>query len=206
MQDCDGVRDRKRADTSRRIHEAAVELALRDGLTAATVSDIAERADISRRTFFNYYPSKEDAVLGIQEPKIPRQALETFLRPPAPDDEARRDRVLQAVHLTMATMASVGPRTSPQVRRIVTAHPELVDRVRAHRMATQDVLMSVLSERLADQDATPTAADSARALVLLSTAVLRFAFDDEPPLFDDPDPGVIEKALTAFRTALKEVR
>ena len=33
----------------------------------ATIDAISERADVSTRTFFNYFPSKEDAVLGIDE-------------------------------------------------------------------------------------------------------------------------------------------
>lgn len=200
MQEFDGVRERKRAETFRRIHEAAVELTLRDGLAAATVSAIAERAGISRRTFFNYFASKEDAVLGVQEPRIPPKALETFLT--RNDD----DRLGKALQLTMATMATIGPRASPELRRIVAAHPELVDSIRAHRVATQDLLMSVLSERLADDPAAPTTSDTARALLLLAGAVLRFAYHDDPDLLDDPDPSAVENALAAFRTALREIR
>lgn len=201
------MRDRKRAQTHRRIHDAAVELALRDGLAAATVSDIAERAGISRRTFFNYYASKEDAVLGVHEPQIPPSALEAFLHP-EPDTQVPEgnDRFVAALHLTVTTMASIGPRSSPEVRRIVAAHPELVDRIRAHRDATQRLLVSALTERLSEQTASPRAADSARALILLAGVVLRFAYGDDPDLLDDPDPVALRKAMAAFRDALKEIK
>lgn len=205
----EGVRDRKRAQTHRRIHEAAVELTLRDGLAAATVSEIAERAGISRRTFFNYYASKEDAVLGVQEPQIPPKALEAFLHPapPDPDEDPPGDaRFVQALHLTVTTMASIGPRTSADVRTIVATHPELIDRLRAHRVATQDLLVAVLTERLAEQTASTRASDSARALILLAGVVLRFAYGDDPDLLDDPEPAAIQKALNAFRDALKELK
>jgi AcrR family transcriptional regulator len=62
-----GLRDRKRADTRARLERAAVEIVLRDGLDHATVDAISEAADVSSRTFFNYFDSKEDAILGMRE-------------------------------------------------------------------------------------------------------------------------------------------
>ena len=204
----DCTRDLKRARTFRRIHEAAVELALRDGLAAATVSDIADRAEVSRRTFFNYFPSKEDAVLGIQEPQIPPAALEAFLHPalPPPDTPGGGDRFSQALELTVTTMASFGPRTSTKVRAILSAHPELVDRIGAHRTATQELLVTALTERLAEEHRSAGTADSARALILLAGAVLRFAYGDDPDFLDDPDPTAVQAAVTAFRDALKDFK
>ena len=62
-----GLRDRKRLETRLRIETAAVEIVTAEGLDGATVDMISERAEISPRTFFNYFDSKEDAILGIQE-------------------------------------------------------------------------------------------------------------------------------------------
>ena len=62
-----GLRDRKRADTRARLERAAVAIVLRDGLEHATVDAISEAADVSSRTFFNYFDSKEDAILGMRE-------------------------------------------------------------------------------------------------------------------------------------------
>ena len=59
-----GLRDRKRLETRHRLEEAATQLALSDGLEHATIQAICERAGVSTRTFFNYFESKEDAVLG----------------------------------------------------------------------------------------------------------------------------------------------
>jgi AcrR family transcriptional regulator len=66
-----GLRDRKRNQTRRRLQEAAAALVLRDGLSRATVEAICEVADVSPRTFFNYFDSKEDAVLGFPTLEIP---------------------------------------------------------------------------------------------------------------------------------------
>ena len=60
-----GLRERKRERTRRRLEEAAIGLALRDGLDKVTIDAISARADVSPRTFFNYFDSKEDAILGV---------------------------------------------------------------------------------------------------------------------------------------------
>ena len=65
-----GLRERKRAQTRRRLEEAAIDLALRDGLDQVTIEAITERADVSRRTFFNYFDSKDDAILGLRPPDV----------------------------------------------------------------------------------------------------------------------------------------
>ena len=68
-----GLRERKRAQTRHRLEEAAVGLALRDGLDKVTIDAISERADVSPRTFFNYFDSKEDAILGVRPPDVSRR-------------------------------------------------------------------------------------------------------------------------------------
>ena len=70
-----GLRERKRAQTRHRLEEAAIGLALRDGLDKVTIDAISERADVSPRTFFNYFDSKEDAILGVRPPDISEQTL-----------------------------------------------------------------------------------------------------------------------------------
>ena len=61
-----GLRDRKRRETRARLEDAAVTLVLRDGLEHTTVDAISELADVSPRTFFNYFESKDAAILGVR--------------------------------------------------------------------------------------------------------------------------------------------
>ena len=70
-----GLRERKRAQTRRRLEEAAIGLALRDGLDNVTIDAISERAEVSRRTFFNYFDSKDDAILGVSPPDVRPETL-----------------------------------------------------------------------------------------------------------------------------------
>ena len=65
-----GLRERKRLATRRAIQLAALELVGEHGLSGVTIDEISRVADVSPRTFFNYFPSKEEAVLG-DPPKRP---------------------------------------------------------------------------------------------------------------------------------------
>ena len=76
-----GRRERKKEETRQRIVAAAVELFQRNGYEATTVDEIAERADVAKGTFFNYYPRKEAILDDVHE-----QQLEAV--------EAAADRVL----------------------------------------------------------------------------------------------------------------
>jgi AcrR family transcriptional regulator len=62
MAEATGLRDRKKLETWRAIHGAAVELFLERGYDAVSVDDIAAAANVSHSTFFNYFTTKEAAV------------------------------------------------------------------------------------------------------------------------------------------------
>jgi AcrR family transcriptional regulator len=63
-----GLRERKKQQTRQAIHEAAMRLFADRGFEATTIADIAEAADIAPRTFFAYFPSKEEAVFPKFDP------------------------------------------------------------------------------------------------------------------------------------------
>lgn len=59
-----GLRERKKAARREALIDATHLLVERDGIDAVTVDAICEQAGVSSRTFFNYFESKDDAVLG----------------------------------------------------------------------------------------------------------------------------------------------
>jgi AcrR family transcriptional regulator len=58
-----GRRERRRAETRERIVRHALRLFSERGVSATTIEDITDAADIGKGTFFNYFPSKEH-ILG----------------------------------------------------------------------------------------------------------------------------------------------
>lgn len=68
----------RRHRTAKQIQAAAISLAVRDGLANVTTEAIAREAGISTRTFFNYYPYKEAALMG-PPPDYPADASEAFV-------------------------------------------------------------------------------------------------------------------------------
>jgi AcrR family transcriptional regulator len=58
-----GLRERKKQKTKASIQREALRLFKRHGYDETTIEDIAEAAEISPSTFFNYFPTKEDVVI-----------------------------------------------------------------------------------------------------------------------------------------------
>jgi AcrR family transcriptional regulator len=58
-----GLRERKKARTRRAISEAAIALFLERGYDEVPVAEVAEAAEVSKRTLFAYFPTKDDLVL-----------------------------------------------------------------------------------------------------------------------------------------------
>lgn len=73
----------RRYRTAKKIQATAIRLAVRDGLANVTTEAIAKEAGISTRTFFNYYPYKEAAMMG-PPPDYPTEASEEFVNGRAP--------------------------------------------------------------------------------------------------------------------------
>jgi len=81
-----GRRERKKLATRQALSEAALALVLERGFDEVTVDAISAAADVSTRTFFNYFSSKEEAVLGdapgpaaVRQAVLERPATETAL-------------------------------------------------------------------------------------------------------------------------------
>ena len=64
MNENTGLRERKKAETRAAISQAVLRLSLERGLDAVTADDIAAAANVSVRTFHNYFGTKEEALVA----------------------------------------------------------------------------------------------------------------------------------------------
>lgn len=80
-----GLRARARRAVRAEIAEVAFQLFVRNGFEQTTVDDIAAAAGLSRRSFFRYFPAKEDTVLGFLREVGEQLAEAVAARPEAED-------------------------------------------------------------------------------------------------------------------------
>lgn len=76
-----GLRERKKAETRTALGQAALTLALERGLDGVTADDIAAAANVSPRTFHNYFGSKEEALIAGFQSILVAYVDELAMRP-----------------------------------------------------------------------------------------------------------------------------
>ena len=101
MSTVEGLRERKKERTRDAIREAAHDLFLEHGFAGTTVDDIAAAADISPRTFFRYFASKEEVLFSKFDETL--DLLQEFL-----DSRPAEEPVTDSFRVASAEFASVG--------------------------------------------------------------------------------------------------
>lgn len=74
-------REQKKAQTHGRIKEAAIALFDEQGYETTTVQQVADRAEVAKGTFFNYFSSKESLILELQGEMMLREMESTVGKP-----------------------------------------------------------------------------------------------------------------------------
>ena len=169
----DSLTDRKRRRAKETIRRAALELFNERGFDAVSVTDIAERAEVGRTTFFRYFGDKQEVLFS--EPSDASQA------PAAP---AERIGSSMAAALTAARQLVAGyvegitadPREYERHQQLVSSHPELY----ARSLVKQRRYADLLTDRLQDWGATPSTARQAAEIGLACFYAGQATATDDP--------------------------
>ena len=191
-----GLRERKKRATRHALHEAALRLVAERGLDAVSVDEIADRVDVSPRTFFNYFPSKVDAILGLDS-DAPRQQAEALLARPADESPVQ---ALRAVARTQAAEMAEDTELWPLRLTVIDAHPALLAHLAAAFGEAEKTLAGAIAERTGTQagvDVHPTLLAGV-AGVALRTSLHRWLASD----FTASLPDLLDEAWDALAAGL----
>lgn len=188
------ARARRKLETMALIHEIAAKQVQSHGLSEAKVEDIATEASISRRTFFNYFATKEDAVLGLRSPVLPEGARERFER--TEGDLLTRIAVLS---LEVIQTSTVPGSSSQRRKRLRRQYPELTQRFELRGIATEEIVRSIVEEHLS-QDNSGEIDKEIDVLLSLATAVIRYAYALKPEI----DEESVTQSLQIFKNTIRK--
>ncbi|WP_413811809.1 TetR/AcrR family transcriptional regulator [Streptomyces sp. OE57] len=159
-----GLRERKKAATRQSLHDAAVLLAAEHGVESLTVEAIADAAAVSRRTFSNYFASKEQALLHHDRARTVR--LVELIRA-RPARESLTAAVIGAAE-QHSTEFAADPEQEERYRTL-RLHPALLPELVATYAAAERDLSVAVEERLPAGPDTPL-----RAQILAATLLAAF--------------------------------
>jgi AcrR family transcriptional regulator len=170
-----GLRERRKAETTLRITEVARRLTAEQGLHGFTIEQVCEAVGISRRTFFNYFPSKDDAIIGYPEDALDPDAVERFLSSGTGSGSPSRG-LLDAL-VTMTTehirLIRVSPEQAGAFVAAIAREPALMQRMIRSGGERERKLIALVEER----EGLPAGDRRAQLAVLLQEAMMRSCWE-----------------------------
>jgi AcrR family transcriptional regulator len=191
-----GLRERKKEATRKALREAALRLALERGPDNVRVDDIAEAAGVSPRTYNNYFPGREQAIVAaVTAEREARVAAAVAARPVG-------TRLADAVVDAIVEQYTEPGEPGHDALLLVTTHPALREAFAGTATAIEDSLAAAIAERLGAADTAQVLAASVAAAVRVG---LRRWLQPGPGPLVVPSgslPDLLRAALAPLRPAL----
>lgn len=194
-----GLRERKKTERRRAIEAAALELFNRHGFDATTTEQIAAAADISPRTFFSYFATKEDVVLADYAQRLERILEELAGRPSG-------EGPWEALRASLLVVASdyEAEREQLMVRFSIMAEcPSVFARNLALQAGWEDALADAIAERIdAEPDDVTPRLMAAAALASMRSSIRHWLVTGHA----EPLPSLVDACFERLGRGFAEVR
>ncbi|WP_238014618.1 TetR family transcriptional regulator [Dactylosporangium sp. AC04546] len=182
------LRERKRERTRRAVVDAAVELFERDGYEQTTVADIAAAAEIGTRTFFSYFPTKEDVLFPEGDARIAAAVHAIATRAP---DEGPAEVLLRTLRIVGEDSDDLGSRLAALRLRLIADVPSVRGRALQLQADGQLRIATHLAAAFPDRLDPVTAAALTGAFIGAVTGALQMLLKDGHP----GDPAAVQAAV-----------
>lgn len=135
------IHPKGREATRAALERSALDLALEHGYDEVTVDMICQAAGISQRTFFNYFPTKDDALLGSNMPSVDEPAARRFVLSDGP-------LLLDALALISLPATHPGERSMDERMRVIASSPALMAKMMERIGAVEAEMQEIIGLRL----------------------------------------------------------
>jgi AcrR family transcriptional regulator len=179
--------------TADRLRKAALELFAEHGYDAVTITQIAERAGITRRSYFRYFPDKREVLFAGSEQMPPAVAEAVLTAEEA--ESPLRTALGGLVEVGTQVTRLIDP--SPERRAVIASSAELRERERSKGAAITAAIRDSLERRGTPPELAKPAAQA--AAIILGDAFDRWIDSDG----DQEFPACLDAAASAFREACR---
>ena len=187
-----GLRERKRRRTREAIVEAALDLFAEQGFEDTTIAEIADAAEIAPRTFFAYFPSKEDVVFA-DFPEMLEAAVARLHDRPAGESVVD---AIRAVHLAAIEHPAPDEERHKLQQQLIRETEALAARNRDLCGRVQEVFANALQDDLGDE---------LQARMAAAAMVAAFAGIDEVEAREDK-MALVDQALDFVRGGISSLQ
>ncbi|MER6814661.1 TetR family transcriptional regulator [Spirillospora sp. NPDC000708] len=199
MDERTGLRERKKRRTRHAIATAALRLFAERGYEETTIADIAAAADIAPRTFFGYFPSKEDVVFAEVDDRLAEVAERLADR--IPDESPIQTIRRGVVDVLEAIVSEHGEYGAVQVS-LVLERPGLQARALQRLTDTQEKIEGLLHDLCPDIDEIDAAAAAGIAVGGMQAVVVHCRRHGYDPL---SMRTALDRAVTIIENGLVTV-
>jgi TetR/AcrR family transcriptional regulator, regulator of mycofactocin system len=191
-----GRAGRRRVTSRAELEHVAFELFGRQGFERTTIDDIAAAAGIGRRTFFRYFPSKNDVAWGDFDNELSRMRAQLKSAP-------RRTPLMDAIRVAIVDFNRIDPDQVPWHRRrmdLILRTPAL----QAHSTLRYAAWREVIAEFVADRTGQPPDALTPRTIAYAALGVAVAAYEQWLETDDADLGGMLDTAMRELAAAFAD--